>query len=83
MFCWVCADDAVEMEVDSVAICMEDRLRSLGLLSEADDITSKSTQSSTTLKGINLEAFTPQKKVCLLLLLSILVAYVAFRHYVN
>ncbi|PON88221.1 WD repeat containing protein [Trema orientale] len=56
-------DEPVEMEVDSVAICIEDRLRSLGLLSEADDITSKSTHNSTILQGIDLEAFIPQKKM--------------------
>ncbi|PON61971.1 WD repeat containing protein [Parasponia andersonii] len=56
-------DDPVEMEVNSVAICIEDRLRSLGLLSEADDITSKSTHNSTILQGIDLEAFIPQKKM--------------------
>ncbi|XP_062076571.1 uncharacterized protein LOC133781549 isoform X2 [Humulus lupulus] len=56
-------DDALEMEAESVAICMEDRLRSSGLLSEADDITSKSRQNSTILEGIDLKALVPQKKM--------------------
>ncbi|KAF4350692.1 hypothetical protein F8388_003413 [Cannabis sativa] len=56
-------DDALEMEVDSVANCMEERLRSLGLLSEADDFTSMSRQNSTILEGIDLKAHVPQKKM--------------------
>lgn len=58
-----CADDIAVMEVDTEVICMEDRLRSLGLLSETDDTTSKSMKNSAVLEGINLEAQMPQKKV--------------------
>ncbi|EXC39743.1 WD repeat-containing protein 43 [Morus notabilis] len=56
-------DDIAVMEVDTEVICMEDRLRSLGLLSETDDTTSKSMKNSAVLEGINLEALMPQKKM--------------------
>lgn len=60
----VCADDMVQ--VDTEALCLEDRLRSLGLLSNADDLTSYFTNTSVTFKGIELEADMPQRKVCLI-----------------
>jgi hypothetical protein len=62
----VCADDMVELEVDTEISCLEDRLRSLGILSSGDDLTLGLTANSTTLKGIDLEADMPQKKVCLI-----------------
>ncbi|XP_042052176.1 WD repeat-containing protein 43-like [Salvia splendens] len=49
-------------ELDTVTLCMEDQLRSLGILSSMDDALS-STLVSKYLKGINLDASTPQKKV--------------------
>ena len=67
----VCADDTVE--VDTEALCMEDRLRSLGLLSNADDLASDFTNNSATFKGIDLEADMPQRKVCLISILICLV----------
>lgn len=56
-------DDITVMEVDTEAICMEDRLRSLGLLSETDDITSKSMQNPGLLEGVDLESLMSQKKM--------------------
>lgn len=64
----VCADDMVEFEADTAAICMEDRLRSLGILSKADDLTINSTLNSATFKSIDLQTNMPQKKVCLLVI---------------
>ncbi|KAL8481445.1 hypothetical protein ACS0TY_027815 [Phlomoides rotata] len=49
-------------ELDSVSVCMEDQLRSLGILGSSDDPQS-STLVSKMLKGINLDASTPHKKV--------------------
>ncbi|KAL8501952.1 hypothetical protein ACS0TY_021180 [Phlomoides rotata] len=49
-------------ELDSVSVCMEDQLRSLGILGSSDD-TQSSTLVSKMLKGINLDASTPHKKV--------------------
>lgn len=49
-------------ELDSVTLCMEDRLRSLGILGSSD-ATESSTFVSKMLKGINLDASTPHKKV--------------------
>ncbi|KAI3469334.1 hypothetical protein Pfo_025997 [Paulownia fortunei] len=48
--------------LDSVTLCMEDRLRSLGILGSSDDSLS-STLDSKMLEGINLDASTPHKKV--------------------
>ena len=48
-------------------ICMEDRLRTLGILDNKDDLTSDSVFDSMKLRGINIEANNmPQKKVCFL-----------------
>lgn len=49
-------------ELDTVTLCMEDQLRSLGILSSMDDALS-STLVSKYLKGINLDASTPPRKV--------------------
>ncbi|KAL1536856.1 WD repeat-containing protein 43-like isoform X1 [Salvia divinorum] len=49
-------------ELDTVTLCMEDQLRSFGILSSTDDALSL-TLVSKYLKGINLDACTPQKKV--------------------
>lgn len=56
-------DDMVEFEADTAAICMEDRLRSLGILSKADDLTINSTLNSATFKSIDLRTNMPQKKM--------------------
>lgn len=66
LLAFVGSDDITVMEVDTEAICMEDRLRSLGLLSETDDITSKSMQNPGLLEGIDLESLMSQKKVIFL-----------------
>lgn len=52
------------MVFDDVTYCMEDRLRSLGILSNDGDLTPCSQLDNRILKGINFEANTPQKKVC-------------------
>ncbi|KAK6161064.1 hypothetical protein DH2020_004445 [Rehmannia glutinosa] len=49
-------------ELDSVTLCMEDRLRSLGILGNSDDALG-TTLDSKRFKGINLDASTPHKKV--------------------
>ncbi|PQQ21460.1 uncharacterized protein Pyn_04627 [Prunus yedoensis var. nudiflora] len=56
-------DGMVEFEADTAAICMEDRLRSLGILSKADDLTINSTLNSATFKSIDLQTNMPQKKM--------------------
>ncbi|XP_059439762.1 uncharacterized protein LOC132172303 [Corylus avellana] len=56
-------DDMVELEVDTEISCLEDRLRSLGILSSGDDLTLGLTANSATFKGIDLEADMPQKKI--------------------
>lgn len=62
----VCADDMDEVEVDTEAFCMEDKLRSLGILSNGDDLALDCTVDFATFKGVNLEAEMPPKKVCLI-----------------
>lgn len=57
-------NDAEKQELDSVSLCMEDQLRSLGILGSTDD-TLSSTLFSKKLKDINLDSSTPQKKVLL------------------
>lgn len=57
----ICADDVVQGETD--VICMEDRMRSLGLLYSESDCASNNELCSTLLKGIDLEATLPTKKV--------------------
>ncbi|GMH28543.1 hypothetical protein Nepgr_030386 [Nepenthes gracilis] len=50
-------------EANTATCCMEDRLRSLGILSCQDDVKKKSMLSSTIFKGIDLEATMPQRKM--------------------
>lgn len=57
------ADDTVEIEADSSVICMEDQLRSLGILGGGDDPTSKLVLNSTEFKGVDIDANLPEKKV--------------------
>ncbi|OMO58386.1 WD repeat-containing protein 43-like protein [Corchorus olitorius] len=52
--------DMMQVESDSKALCMEDKLRSLKIL---DDLTSNSSPKSMKLDGINLEADLPPKKM--------------------
>ncbi|XP_057772183.1 uncharacterized protein LOC130991796 isoform X2 [Salvia miltiorrhiza] len=54
--------DKEKDELDSVTLCMEDQLRSLGILGSTDDTLSLKLFSKN-LKGINLDASTPQKKM--------------------
>ncbi|KAM0962649.1 hypothetical protein ACFX14_021772 [Malus domestica] len=56
-------DDMVELEADTAAICMEDRLKALGILSKVDDHTFNSTLNSATFKGIDLQRNMPHKKM--------------------
>lgn len=56
------ADNAVDMEADSEMFCMENRLRSLGIL-QSEDLMSTSLFDSAMIKDIDLEANMPQKKV--------------------
>lgn len=51
------------MEVDAEAICIEDRLKSLGIVIEEDNVTLK----SALIKGVDIEGFVPQKKVDVIL----------------
>lgn len=55
------------MEVDAEAICIEDRLKSLGIVIEEDNVTLKSTLKSALIKGVDIEGFVPQKKVDVIL----------------
>ncbi|XP_007035680.2 PREDICTED: WD repeat-containing protein 43 isoform X2 [Theobroma cacao] len=52
--------DMIQVEADSKALCMEDRLRTLRIL---DDLTSNSSLDSMIFDGINLEANVPPKKM--------------------
>ncbi|KAK7264672.1 hypothetical protein RJT34_32282 [Clitoria ternatea] len=54
-------DDMIHSEID--VICVEDRLRSLGMLSSESDCASHVKLCSTLLKGINLETSFPVKKI--------------------
>ncbi|KAM2236933.1 hypothetical protein ACFX1S_012347 [Malus domestica] len=56
-------DGMVELEADTAAICMEDRLRSLGIISKVDDHTFNCTLNSATFKSIDLQTNMPQKKM--------------------
>ncbi|KAM7477695.1 hypothetical protein LguiA_025908 [Lonicera macranthoides] len=51
------------MQVDDATFCVEDQLRSLGILRNNDERTSNSMLDSKILKGINLEANWPQRKM--------------------
>ncbi|KAJ1383308.1 WD40/YVTN repeat-like-containing domain superfamily [Sesbania bispinosa] len=54
-------DDMVQNEID--VFCMEDRMRSLGMLCSESDCASNFEICSTLLKGIDLEAILPTKKI--------------------
>lgn len=56
------------METESEIICMEDRLRSLGILSGKDDPRLNLALKSTLFNGIDLESNIPEKKVSLLVI---------------
>ncbi|XP_050373548.1 uncharacterized protein LOC126791178 [Argentina anserina] len=56
-------DVTVEFELDTGAICMEDRLRSIGILSKIDDQTIDSTLNSVAFKSIDIQTNMPQKKM--------------------
>ncbi|CAI9290878.1 unnamed protein product [Lactuca saligna] len=51
------------MEMDQVKLCLEDRLRTEGILSSDNDFTSNKLQLSKPLKGVNLEDNMPQKQM--------------------
>lgn len=53
-------DDA---EADEMIICLEDRLREEGILSSDKDLTSNRNLLSKLLKGVNLEAYVPQRQM--------------------
>ncbi|KAK9179262.1 hypothetical protein WN943_028461 [Citrus x changshan-huyou] len=52
-------DDKVEVEADSQTVCMEDRLRSLGILSNKDDLLSNSALEATLFNVVQLVSVTP------------------------
>ncbi|GJY12049.1 WD repeat-containing protein 43 [Tanacetum coccineum] len=54
------SDDA---EADEMVVCLEDRLRAEGILSSDKDLTSNRNLVSKLLKGVNLEAYVPQKQM--------------------
>ncbi|XP_042518962.1 WD repeat-containing protein 43 [Macadamia integrifolia] len=63
-------DDQVMVEADTAAICMEDRLRSLGVLTSEEDLTrdsyplnADSTMNSTAYSDAHFEAQISQKKI--------------------
>lgn len=55
------ADDMAQSEID--VICMEDRMRSLGMISSESVYASNIELCCKLLKGIDLEATVPMKKV--------------------
>ncbi|KAK3016350.1 hypothetical protein RJ639_005734 [Escallonia herrerae] len=55
--------DKGDMEVDKVSVCMEDQLRAQGIINSDDGLASNSKFDSKLLKGINLEANIPQRKM--------------------
>lgn len=55
------ADASIKLEADSKALCMEDQLRSLGILDTCNN-------DSIAFYGINLEANLPPRKVRFLLI---------------
>ncbi|KAK3002482.1 hypothetical protein RJ639_020335 [Escallonia herrerae] len=55
--------DKDDMEVDKVSVCMEDQLRAQGIINSDDGLASNSKFDSKLLKGINLEANIPQRKM--------------------
>jgi len=48
---------------DTPTVCMEDRLRTLGILDNKDDLTSDTLMDSMKLRRINIEATLPQRKM--------------------
>lgn len=52
-----------DMEMDEVTICLEDRLKTEGILKNDNDFTSNKTLLSKLLNGVNLEASMPQKQM--------------------
>lgn len=52
-----------DMEMDQVTICLEDRLKTEGILKNDNDFTSNKTLLSKLLNGVNLEASMPQKQM--------------------
>lgn len=60
--------DVSDAGADSTACPMEDQLRSVGILSRVDSSAAKSMRDSIVLKGINLEASIPPKKMRALIL---------------
>nr|GMD80636.1 WD repeat-containing protein 43-like isoform X1 [Ipomoea batatas] len=59
----VSKDDECQYDADTVTICMEEQLRSMGIVCDNDDPTSKPTFESDKINGINLEASIPQKEI--------------------
>ncbi|RVW39997.1 hypothetical protein CK203_088955 [Vitis vinifera] len=57
------ADDLESVEASNETSCLEEQLRSLGLLDNKDDLTSNSMLNSTKFKGISLEENMPPKKM--------------------
>ncbi|KAI3690101.1 hypothetical protein L2E82_48076 [Cichorium intybus] len=52
-----------DMEMDQVTICLEDRLKTDGILKNDNDFTSNKTLLSKLLNGVNIEASMPQKQM--------------------
>ncbi|KAL4575717.1 hypothetical protein LXL04_011801 [Taraxacum kok-saghyz] len=52
-----------DVEMDEVSVCLEDQLRTQGILGGEDDITSNKMLLSKLLKGVNLEDSLPQKQM--------------------
>ncbi|KAI3494549.1 hypothetical protein L1887_40681 [Cichorium endivia] len=52
-----------DMEMDEVTICLEDRLKTEGILKNDNDFTSNKMLLSKLLNGVNLEASMPQKQM--------------------
>lgn len=50
---------------DEVTICMEDQLRSIGIISSDYDLSPSSILDPKILKGISVDASMPPKKVCI------------------
>ncbi|XP_034684888.1 WD repeat-containing protein 43 isoform X2 [Vitis riparia] len=56
-------DDLESVEASNETSCLEEQLRSLGLLDNKDDLTSNSMLNSTKFKGISIEENMPPKKM--------------------
>lgn len=66
MFFFLYTDDVDVPGLDAMSCPMENRLKSLGIISDLDGTTSKSMKTSSLLKDINLETLVPLKKVDIL-----------------